>query len=179
MIARAKSGLLTLMLHKMRMPPHPSSLSPIVAPASLAPERGEGTAAAGRVFRTHWLGKLRPGYGQETADHSPYVSGPCRDIVSTIFPNCRPCSIRAKASAAGSSGNVALTTGRRRCKFTKFNMASKSWRLPTLGWLAAAAFGLMVGSFILIAQFSGAPPGSTYVPAHMENGKFVPGAMRR
>jgi hypothetical protein len=56
---------------------------------------------------------------------------------------------------------------------------AKSWRLPTLGWLAVAAFGLMVGSFILIAQFSGAPPGSTYVPAHMENGKFVPGAMKR
>jgi hypothetical protein len=55
----------------------------------------------------------------------------------------------------------------------------KSWRLPTLGWLTIAAFGLMVGSFILIAQFSGAPPHSTYVPAHMENGKFVPGAMQR
>ena len=55
----------------------------------------------------------------------------------------------------------------------------KSWRLATLGWLTAAAFGLMLGSFILIAQFSGAPPGSTYEPAHMENGKFVPGAMQR
>jgi hypothetical protein len=56
---------------------------------------------------------------------------------------------------------------------------TKSWRLPTLGWLTVAAFGLMIGSFVLIAQFSGAPPRSTYVPAHMENGKFVPGAMQR
>jgi Family of unknown function (DUF6111) len=55
----------------------------------------------------------------------------------------------------------------------------KSWRLPTLGWLAAAALGLMIGSFVLIAQFSGAPPGSTYVPAHMENGRFVPGTLKR
>jgi hypothetical protein len=29
-----------------------------------------------------------------------------------------------------------------------------------------------------LAQFSGAPPGSTYVPAHVVNGKFVPGATR-
>jgi hypothetical protein len=27
-------------------------------------------------------------------------------------------------------------------------------------------------------QFSGAPPGSTYVPAHIDNGKFVPGTTR-
>jgi hypothetical protein len=33
----------------------------------------------------------------------------------------------------------------------------------------------MIGSFIVLAKFSGAPPGSTYVPAHIENGKFVPG----
>ena len=52
---------------------------------------------------------------------------------------------------------------------------AESWRLPTLGWLTVAAFGLMIGSFVLIAQFSGAPPGSTYMPAHMEDGKFVPG----
>jgi hypothetical protein len=30
-------------------------------------------------------------------------------------------------------------------------------------------------SFILLAHFSGAPPNSTYTPAHVENGKFVPG----
>ena len=36
----------------------------------------------------------------------------------------------------------------------------------------------MVGSFLALAQFSGAPPGSTYVPAHVENGKFVPGTTR-
>ena len=27
----------------------------------------------------------------------------------------------------------------------------------------------------VLAHFSGAPPESTYVPAHIENGKFVPG----
>ena len=33
----------------------------------------------------------------------------------------------------------------------------------------------VVISFVLLAQFSGAPPDSTYVPAHIENGKLVPG----
>ena len=33
----------------------------------------------------------------------------------------------------------------------------------------------MIGSFVVLAQFGGAPPGSTYVPAHIENGELVPG----
>jgi hypothetical protein len=37
---------------------------------------------------------------------------------------------------------------------------------------------LVLGSFVMFAQFSGAPPGSTYVPAHIESGKFVPGTTR-
>jgi hypothetical protein len=36
----------------------------------------------------------------------------------------------------------------------------------------------MIASFIVLAQFSGAPPGSTYVPAHVEGGKLVPGVTR-
>ena len=50
-----------------------------------------------------------------------------------------------------------------------------SWRWSTIASLTIAALLLVVGSFVLVAQFSGAPPGSTYVPAHIENGKFVPG----
>lgn len=53
-----------------------------------------------------------------------------------------------------------------------------SWRVPTVSWLTIAALALMIVSFLLIAEFSGAPPHSTYVPAHMEDGRFVPGAMR-
>jgi hypothetical protein len=49
------------------------------------------------------------------------------------------------------------------------------WRLPTLAWLTLAALALIVGSFIVLAQYTGAPPHSTYIPAHTENGKFVPG----
>ena len=51
----------------------------------------------------------------------------------------------------------------------------ESWPLPTLAWLTAAALLLMAGSFIVLAQWGGEPKNSTYVPAHMENGKLVPG----
>lgn len=50
-----------------------------------------------------------------------------------------------------------------------------SWSLPVIGWLTAAALLLIVLSFIAVAQFSGSRPGATYVPAHMQDGKFVPG----
>jgi hypothetical protein len=50
-----------------------------------------------------------------------------------------------------------------------------SWTLPRVAWLLMAALLLMIGSFVVLAQWGGAPPGSTYVPAHYEDGKFVPG----
>ena len=51
-----------------------------------------------------------------------------------------------------------------------------SWSLSIVGWLSVAALLLVVASFAYLAHFSGAPPGSTYVPAHMKNGRLVPGA---
>ena len=54
-------------------------------------------------------------------------------------------------------------------------MEPKSWPLSRIVWLAICAFSLVIGSFLYFANYTGAPPGSTYVPAHMENGKFVPG----
>jgi hypothetical protein len=50
-----------------------------------------------------------------------------------------------------------------------------SWPLPVLTWLTIAALSLMIVSFLAIAEFSGAPPGSAYTPAHIENGRLVPG----
>jgi hypothetical protein len=44
-----------------------------------------------------------------------------------------------------------------------------------LAKLVLGSLLLVVVSFLLLAHFSGAPPNSTYVPAHIENGKFVPG----
>jgi len=53
-----------------------------------------------------------------------------------------------------------------------------AWSTPRVASLLIVSLLLVAGSFLLLAQFSGAPPGSTYVPAHIENGKFVPGATR-
>jgi hypothetical protein len=50
-----------------------------------------------------------------------------------------------------------------------------SWPLRIVVRLAIGAFLLTILSLILLAHFSGAPPNSTYVPAHMENGRLVPG----
>ena len=54
----------------------------------------------------------------------------------------------------------------------------EAWSPRALAWLTVAALISLVGSFIFLAHFSGAPVGSTYVPAHMEDGKFVPGQFR-
>ncbi len=53
-----------------------------------------------------------------------------------------------------------------------------AWTLRRLAVLVMASLALMLGSFLLLAQFSGSPPGSIYVPAHIEGGKLVPGATR-
>ena len=53
-----------------------------------------------------------------------------------------------------------------------------SWSPKVLATLAIVALVLMIGSFVLLAHFSGAPPGSTYEPAHVEDGKFIPGRTR-
>jgi quinol-cytochrome oxidoreductase complex cytochrome b subunit len=52
---------------------------------------------------------------------------------------------------------------------------ASQWTLPRLAWLVIVSFVLMIGSFVVLAQFGGSPPGSTYTPAHMENGVLVPG----
>jgi hypothetical protein len=54
-------------------------------------------------------------------------------------------------------------------------MDLQSWPIARVATLAIVALVLVVGSFIWFAHFTGAPPGSTYVPAHLENGKLVPG----
>ena len=54
-----------------------------------------------------------------------------------------------------------------------------SWSFPRLAWLTITAFLLMIGSFIVLAQWSGVPPGQTYFPAHIDkDGKLVPAETR-
>jgi hypothetical protein len=54
-------------------------------------------------------------------------------------------------------------------------LAQSSWPVNVVAKLLLGSLLLVVVSFILLAQFSGAPPHSTYIPAHMENGRLVPG----
>ena len=54
-------------------------------------------------------------------------------------------------------------------------LVQSSWPLHVLAKLVLGPLMLVVVSFILLARFSGAAPHSTYVPAHIANGKLVPG----
>jgi hypothetical protein len=55
-------------------------------------------------------------------------------------------------------------------------LVQSSWPIQVVAKLALGALLLVLVSFLLLAHFSGAPPNSTYIPAHIENGKLVPGA---
>lgn len=55
-------------------------------------------------------------------------------------------------------------------------LVKSSWPLHIVGKLAVAAFVLVIVSLLLLAHFSGAPPGATYTPARVENGKLIPGS---
>ena len=54
----------------------------------------------------------------------------------------------------------------------------EEWSMRVLASLAVAAVLLTAVGFVIIAQYSGAPAHSTYVPAHLENGRLVPGTMK-
>ena len=53
-----------------------------------------------------------------------------------------------------------------------------AWSPTHLAWLLIAALSLMVGSLVVLAEFGGAPARSTYVPAHVDDGKLRPGVTR-
>ena len=54
-------------------------------------------------------------------------------------------------------------------------MVQTSWPVHIVAKLVLGSLLLVIVSFVLLAQFSGGAPNSTYIPAHIENGKFVPG----
>ena len=62
---------------------------------------------------------------------------------------------------------------------TRANVLHPSaWPLRIVVRLAVVAFLLVIASLLFLAHFSGAPPGATYTPARVENGKFIPGSDR-
>ena len=54
-------------------------------------------------------------------------------------------------------------------------LVSSSWPVHLVAKLVLGSLLLVIISFVLLAHFSGAPPESTYIPAHIENGRLVPG----
>jgi hypothetical protein len=52
------------------------------------------------------------------------------------------------------------------------------WRRDILAALGVAGGLLVIASLVVFAHFGGAPPGSSYTPAHIENGKLVPGQIK-
>jgi hypothetical protein len=50
-----------------------------------------------------------------------------------------------------------------------------SWPVYTIARLVLVALVLVIASLVGLAHFTGASPNSTYVPAHVENGRLVPG----
>jgi hypothetical protein len=53
-----------------------------------------------------------------------------------------------------------------------------SWPLALVSKLVLGSLLLVIVSFFFLAEFSGAPPDSTYEPAHLDHGKLVPGVER-
>jgi Family of unknown function (DUF6111) len=56
--------------------------------------------------------------------------------------------------------------------------AQASWPTPLVAKLVLGSLLLVIVSFYFLAEFSGAPPDSTYEPAHMDKGRLVPGIER-
>jgi hypothetical protein len=54
-------------------------------------------------------------------------------------------------------------------------LVQSSWPVHVIAKLVIGSLLLVIVSFVLLAQFSGASPNSTYIPAHVENGRLVPG----
>ena len=54
-------------------------------------------------------------------------------------------------------------------------LVQSSWPLHVIAKLILGSLLLVVISLVMLAHFR-AKPGSTYVPAHLENGKLIPGA---
>ena len=63
---------------------------------------------------------------------------------------------------------------------TKTSVLDRAWwSMKVILTLTIVALLLMIGSFIYLGHFTGMPHDGTYVPAHVEDGKLVPGRVVR
>lgn len=54
-------------------------------------------------------------------------------------------------------------------------LVQSSWSIQMVARLMLGSLLLVIASLVMLAHFSGGSPKSTYIPAHVENGKLVPG----
>jgi Family of unknown function (DUF6111) len=54
-------------------------------------------------------------------------------------------------------------------------LVPSAWPIQLVARLMLGSLLLVIASLILLAHFSGGAPNSTYIPAHIENGRLVPG----
>jgi hypothetical protein len=57
--------------------------------------------------------------------------------------------------------------------------SATDWPVRTVGYLAITGAAILVASLVAFTTFSGAPPGSRYMPAKIQNGRLVPGHFER
>lgn len=57
--------------------------------------------------------------------------------------------------------------------------AEPAWRETPWTWLIAAGLVLLTLSVLVLGVVGGDPPGGVYVPPHVEDGKLIPGQVRR
>lgn len=51
----------------------------------------------------------------------------------------------------------------------------ENWGAKVIAWLAVAGIVLVAISLVWFSHYGGFGTGTTYIPAHIENGKLVPG----
>jgi hypothetical protein len=51
----------------------------------------------------------------------------------------------------------------------------ENWGAKVVAWLAFIGIALVAASLVWFAHYGGYRPGTTYVPAHIKDGKIVPG----
>lgn len=60
--------------------------------------------------------------------------------------------------------------------FTRGSMTNlEDWQARTIAYLAVAGAGLLLIALLAFIHYQTIPPGGTYRPAHIEDGRIVPG----
>jgi len=60
--------------------------------------------------------------------------------------------------------------------FTRGSLSNvEDWQARTIAYLALGGAVLLIAALVTFTSYGIIPPGGTYMPAHLENGRIVPG----